>query len=98
INRGAHEADVFIFGSRDAQLKAKEMIEDLVHGNSVRGPGCGNGKRVQESLSYCNVLLYCIFNYGYFRFDILHFNFQVTAVQDIRMTPAGQLLLYELRL
>uniref|UniRef100_A0A673J9C0 RNA helicase n=1 Tax=Sinocyclocheilus rhinocerous TaxID=307959 RepID=A0A673J9C0_9TELE len=28
----------------DAQLKAKDMIEDLVHGNSVRGPGCGNGK------------------------------------------------------
>uniref|UniRef100_A0A8C1I5N1 RNA helicase n=1 Tax=Cyprinus carpio TaxID=7962 RepID=A0A8C1I5N1_CYPCA len=72
INRGAHEADVFIFGSRDAQLKAKEMLEDLVHGNSVRGPGCGNGKRVQESLSYCNELLY--------------------SMQDIRMTPAGQLL------
>uniref|UniRef100_A0A673NGX5 RNA helicase n=1 Tax=Sinocyclocheilus rhinocerous TaxID=307959 RepID=A0A673NGX5_9TELE len=34
INRGAHEADVLIFGSRDAQLKAKDMIEDLVHGNS----------------------------------------------------------------
>uniref|UniRef100_A0A671P221 RNA helicase n=1 Tax=Sinocyclocheilus anshuiensis TaxID=1608454 RepID=A0A671P221_9TELE len=43
INRGAHEADVLLFGSRDAQLKAKDMIEDLVHGNSVRGPGCGNG-------------------------------------------------------
>uniref|UniRef100_A0A673J4Y7 RNA helicase n=1 Tax=Sinocyclocheilus rhinocerous TaxID=307959 RepID=A0A673J4Y7_9TELE len=43
INRGAHEAEVLVFGSRDAQLKAKDMIEDLVHGNSVRGPGCGNG-------------------------------------------------------
>ncbi len=27
----------------------------------------------QESLSYCNVLFYCIVNYWYFGFDIFHF-------------------------
>ncbi|XP_077093091.1 putative ATP-dependent RNA helicase DDX43 isoform X1 [Siphateles boraxobius] len=43
INRGDYEAEVLIFGSGDAQLKAKDMIEDLVQGNSVRGPGCRNG-------------------------------------------------------
>ncbi|KAK2896764.1 hypothetical protein Q8A67_011252 [Cirrhinus molitorella] len=43
INSGAHDAEVLIFGSRDAQLKAKDMIEDLVHGNSFGGPGFGNG-------------------------------------------------------
>ncbi|XP_067242678.1 probable ATP-dependent RNA helicase DDX43 [Chanodichthys erythropterus] len=43
ISRGAHDAEVLIFGSCDAQLKAKDMIEDLVHGNSVRGPGFRNG-------------------------------------------------------
>ncbi|KAG1951111.1 probable ATP-dependent RNA helicase DDX43 isoform X1 [Pimephales promelas] len=43
INRGDYEAEVLIFGSGDAQLKAKDMIEDLIHGNSVRGPGFRNG-------------------------------------------------------
>lgn len=43
INRGEYDAEVLIFGSCDAQLKAKDMIEDLVHGNSVMGPGCRNG-------------------------------------------------------
>ncbi|XP_067277994.1 probable ATP-dependent RNA helicase DDX43 [Pseudorasbora parva] len=44
INRGEYDAEVLIIGSSDAQLKAKEMIEDLVHGgNSVMGPGCRNG-------------------------------------------------------
>ncbi|XP_050982743.1 probable ATP-dependent RNA helicase DDX43 isoform X1 [Labeo rohita] len=42
INNGADDAEVLIFGSRDAQFKAKDMIEDLVHGNSVRGSGFGN--------------------------------------------------------
>ncbi|KAK7148548.1 hypothetical protein R3I93_012776 [Phoxinus phoxinus] len=43
INRGDYDAEVLIFGSCDAQAKAKGMIEDLVHGDSVRGPGCHNG-------------------------------------------------------
>ncbi|XP_051503737.1 probable ATP-dependent RNA helicase DDX43 [Myxocyprinus asiaticus] len=43
INRGANEAEVLIFGSCDVQLKAKDKIEELVHGNSFRGPGQRNG-------------------------------------------------------
>lgn len=42
ITRGEHEAEVLIFGSGDAQLKAKGMIEDLVHGN-MGGFGYRNG-------------------------------------------------------
>jgi len=49
INRGDYEAEVLIFGSGDAQLKAKDMIEDLIHGNSVRGPGFRNGWRAWDS-------------------------------------------------
>ncbi|XP_049456445.1 probable ATP-dependent RNA helicase DDX43 isoform X1 [Epinephelus fuscoguttatus] len=44
INRGDYEAEVVLFGSSDAQQKAKEMIEDLVaDGNSrfPNGPGRG---------------------------------------------------------
>ncbi|XP_056616162.1 probable ATP-dependent RNA helicase DDX43 isoform X2 [Triplophysa dalaica] len=43
INRGEDEAEVLIFGSGDVQLKAKDMIEDLVQGGSFRGPTGPNG-------------------------------------------------------
>lgn len=43
INRGIDEAEVLIFGSNDIQLKAKDMIEELVQGGSFRGPGRPNG-------------------------------------------------------
>ncbi|KAI7805317.1 probable ATP-dependent RNA helicase DDX43 [Triplophysa rosa] len=43
INRGVDEAEVMIFGSGDVQLKAKDMIEDLVQGRSFRGPMGSNG-------------------------------------------------------
>ncbi|XP_052007477.1 probable ATP-dependent RNA helicase DDX43 [Xyrauchen texanus] len=43
ISQCANEAEVLIFGSCDVQLKAKDMIEELVHGNSFRGPGQRNG-------------------------------------------------------
>lgn len=38
------EAKVLIFGSNDVQLKAKDMIEDLVQGGFFRAPGGPNGK------------------------------------------------------
>nr|AAI54807.1 Zgc:174910 protein [Danio rerio] len=41
ITRGAHEAEVLICGSCDAQHKAKDMIEDLVHEN-MGGSGYRN--------------------------------------------------------
>ncbi|KAL7383416.1 hypothetical protein ABVT39_010268 [Epinephelus coioides] len=38
INRGDYEAEVVLFGSSDAQQKAKEMIEDLVADGNSRFP------------------------------------------------------------
>lgn len=60
VNRGAHDAEVLIFGSGDAQLKAKDMIEDLMHGNSVRGPGYRNGRRVPKSLRIQESVLFLL--------------------------------------
>lgn len=39
---------MLIFGSGDVQLKAKDMIEDMVQGGSFRGPGRADGEMLQR--------------------------------------------------
>ncbi|XP_030628294.1 putative ATP-dependent RNA helicase DDX43 [Chanos chanos] len=43
INRGDYEGELLIFGSHDAQEKAREMIEKIVLGDSDGGRGFRNG-------------------------------------------------------
>lgn len=38
INRGDYEGEVKIFGSSEAQIRAKQLIDELIERNSESGP------------------------------------------------------------
>ncbi|MGH0168910.1 UNVERIFIED_CONTAM: hypothetical protein FKN15_055852 [Acipenser sinensis] len=49
INRGDYEGEVKIFGSSEAQIRAKQLIDELIERNSESGPNYNRNEQVSRS-------------------------------------------------